>query len=82
VLFSHVYYAHPMDLIHLEAESHFNSLCAHYVTFGLINGLLAPDAREINPNSRKGYTLGRLVAKWSEIGIISPDLLRPKVPEE
>lgn len=62
----------------MDCDAHLNSLCAHYVTFGLVNGLLEPNAREINTSSRKGSTIGQLVLKWQALGIISSDLLQAK----
>jgi len=65
-VFTHIYHAHYQQILHLRSEPHFNSLFAHYLTFGQECELL--EVRDIKgePNAPVGVGLER----WKESGIL------------
>ncbi|KAF8349492.1 Mob1/phocein [Amanita rubescens] len=67
-VFAHIYHAHYPQILHLRSEPHFNSLFAHFLSFGKEYELL--DVKDIKgaPNAPVG--VGALWEKWKEMGIL------------
>lgn len=67
-VFAHIYHAHFHQILHLRSEPHFNSLFAHFLSFGREYELLeVKDVKGI-PSSPVG--VGQLWEKWREMGIL------------
>jgi MOB kinase activator 1 len=71
-VFAHIYHSHFPQLLHLQAEGHFNSLFAHFLAFGRQYDLV--DVRDIK--GRGGgegggvVGVGELWEKWREMGVL------------
>jgi len=67
-VFAHIYHAHYPQILHLRSEPHFNSLFAHFLSFGREYELL--DIKDVRgtPNSPVG--IGALWERWREMGTL------------
>lgn len=46
--------------------------------FGLLNGLVTPQSKELSPTSRKGSVMGSLLRKFQEVGSV-PKNVEPQL---
>jgi len=68
-VFAHIYHAHYPQILHLRSEGHFNSLFAHFLSFGREYELL--EVKDLKGNSPHVIVgVGDLWEKWKEIGIL------------
>jgi len=67
-VFAHIYHAHYRDILHLRSEPHFNSLFAHFLSFGREYELLEIKDVKGGPNVPVG--IGDLWEKWKDMGIL------------
>lgn len=66
-MFAHIYHAHYPQILHLRSEPHFNSLFAHFLSFGKEYELLDEKDIKVAPNAPG---VGALWEKWKEMGIL------------
>ncbi|KAF9525512.1 Mob1/phocein [Crepidotus variabilis] len=67
-VFAHIYHAHFHQILHLRSEPHFNSLFAHFLSFGREYELLEIKDMKGSPSAPVG--VGQLWEKWKEMGIL------------
>lgn len=67
-VFAHIYHAHFEQLLHLCSEPHFNSLFAHFLSFGTEFEIL--DMRDLRGSSSALTGIGQLYDTWKRIGIV------------
>ncbi len=67
-VFAHIYHAHYTHILHLRAEPHFNSLFAHFLSFGREYELLDP--KDIRGSTSAPVGVGALWEKWREMGLL------------
>jgi len=67
-VFAHIYHAHFKELLHLRSEPHFNSLFAHYLSFGREYDLF--DMKDLKGTPQAPVGVGDLWEKWKEMGIL------------
>jgi hypothetical protein len=74
-VFAHIYHSHFQQILHLRSEPHFNSLFAHFLSFGREYELL--EIKDVSGVSSAPVGIGQLWEKWREMGILEAwDLLR------
>jgi len=67
-VFAHIYHAHYTQILHLRSEPHFNSLFAHFLSFGKEYELL--DIKDIKGQQGTTVGIGALWERWKEVGIL------------
>ena len=67
-VFAHIYHSHFQQILHLRSEPHFNSLFAHFLSFGREYELLEP--KDVSGVSSAPVGIGQLWEKWREMGIL------------
>jgi len=67
-VFAHIYHAHFEHLLHLCLEPHFNSLFAHFLSFGGEFDIL--DMRDLRGSSSALTGIGQLYDAWRRRGIV------------
>lgn len=68
-VFAHIYHAHYHQILHLRSEPHFNSLFAHFLSFGREYELL--DVKDVKGSATQGFVgVGDLWDKWRDMGIL------------
>src|SRR5580704_2354243 len=67
-VFAHIYHAHYTQILHLRSEPHFNSLFAHFLSFGKEYELL--DIKDIKGQPGAIVGIGALWERWKEVGIL------------
>ena len=67
-VFAHIYHAHFHQILHLRSEPHFNSLFAHFLSFGREYELL--EIKDVKGASSSPVGVGQLWEKWREMGIL------------
>ncbi|KAF8882059.1 Mob1/phocein [Gymnopilus junonius] len=67
-VFAHIYHAHFHQILHLRSEPHFNSLFAHFLSFGREYELL--EIKDVKGTSAAPVGVGQLWEAWREMGIL------------
>lgn len=67
-VFAHIYHSHFQQILHLRSEPHFNSLFAHFLSFGREYELL--ELKDVSGASSAPVGIGQLWEKWREMGIL------------
>jgi len=67
-VFAHIYHSHFQQILHLRSEPHFNSLFAHFLSFGREYELL--EIKDVSGTSSAPVGIGQLWEKWREMGIL------------
>ncbi|PPQ80987.1 hypothetical protein CVT26_003497 [Gymnopilus dilepis] len=67
-VFAHIYHAHFHQILHLRSEPHFNSLFAHFLSFGREYELL--EIKDVKGQSSSPVGVGQLWEAWREMGIL------------
>ncbi|KAF8158063.1 Mob1/phocein [Crassisporium funariophilum] len=67
-VFAHIYHAHFHQILHLRSEPHFNSLFAHFLSFGREYELL--EMKDVKGATSSPVGIGQLWDKWREMGIL------------
>ena len=67
-VFAHIYHAHFHQILHLRSEPHFNSLFAHFLSFGREYELL--EVKDVKGGPSAPVGIGPLWEKWKEMGIL------------
>jgi len=67
-VFAHIYHSHFQQILHLRSEPHFNSLFAHFLSFGREYELL--EIKDVSGASSAPVGIGQLWEKWREMGIL------------
>jgi len=67
-VFAHIYHSHFHQILHLRSEPHFNSLFAHFLSFGREYELL--EVKDVSGASSAPVGIGKLWEKWREMGIL------------
>lgn len=67
-VFAHIYHAHFHQILHLRSEPHFNSLFAHFLSFGREYELL--EVKDVKGTPSAPVGVGQLWEKWTEMGIL------------
>jgi len=67
-VFAHIFHSHFAHLLHLQCEPHFNSLFAHFLSFGKEYDLL--EVKDIRGASGQRVGVGELWDRWKELGIL------------
>ncbi|CAA7262927.1 unnamed protein product [Cyclocybe aegerita] len=67
-VFAHIYHAHFHHLLHLRSEPHFNSLFAHFLSFGREYELL--EMKDVRGSASAPVGISQLFDKWREMGIL------------
>ena len=67
-VFAHIYHSHFQQILHLRSEPHFNSLFAHFLSFGREYELL--EIKDVSGTSSAPVGIGKLWEKWREMGIL------------
>ena len=67
-VFAHIYHSHFNQILHLRSEPHFNSLFAHFLSFGREYELL--EVKDVSGAPSSPVGIGKLWEKWREMGIL------------
>lgn len=67
-VFAHLYHAHFAQILHLRAEPHFNSMFAHFLSFGTQYHLF--EERDIRGDPGAPVGVGALWERWKSVGIL------------
>ncbi|KAJ7131684.1 Mob1/phocein [Mycena crocata] len=67
-VFAHLYHAHYPQILHLRSEPHFNSMFAHFLSFGTQYHLFEERDVRGEPNAPVG--VGLLWERWKSAGIL------------
>jgi len=67
-VFAHIYHSHFQQILHLRFEPHFNSLFAHFLSFGREYELL--EVKDVSGAPSSPVGIGKLWEKWREMGIL------------
>jgi len=67
-VFAHIYHSHFHQILHLRSEPHFNSLFAHFLSFGREYELL--EVKDVKGSANSPVGVGQLWEKWRDMGIL------------
>ncbi|KAJ7700268.1 Mob1/phocein [Mycena metata] len=67
-VFAHLYHAHYPQILHLRSEPHFNSMFAHFLSFGTQYHLF--EERDIRGEPNAPVGVGLLWERWKSTGIL------------
>ena len=67
-VFAHIYHSHFHQILHLRSEPHFNSLFAHFLSFGREYELL--EVKDVKGSANSPVGVGKLWEKWRDMGIL------------
>lgn len=67
-VFAHIYHSHFHQILHLRSEPHFNSLFAHFLSFGREYELL--EVKDVKGSASSPVAVGQLWEKWRDMGIL------------
>ncbi|KAF8220403.1 hypothetical protein L208DRAFT_1426887 [Tricholoma matsutake] len=67
-IFAHIYHAHYPQILHLQSKPHFNSIFAHFLSFGQEYGLL--EVKDVKGSSSAQVGVRQLWEKWKEMRIL------------
>jgi MOB kinase activator 1 len=68
-IFAHLYHAHFEQIVHLSIEAHFNSLFAHFLSFGKEFELFTMKDLMGGPQGA-AQSVGLLQERWVEMGVL------------